>query len=449
MLVTAFQTATFSNAANQTANVNTGNDFKQALDNAASTKDNNNNNSYNKNSNNDYNKSNTQDKSKTKDTTKTTKQNDTTTNKSNEVSKQGTKTNSKGNAKTVKEISPEEALEMLAGYLQITPEQLNETLEILEINVDDLLNNPALLDDIIADNFSFEELLVDSDLQGSIMELKTLLDETAFVLPQVEEQVVAQDFTELVEVEDAFKNTFLENVKTDTNTMSEDTEIEIEFSTVNDIEVDPKASLRGDADTDSDSSSKQNNANAQQTNFEFVGDTKIETNFNIPTSYRGITVANSNGSSLLGGSSDVQYKPVVTQLIDNIQIVKLADGTQLTMDLDPQDLGKISLTVVENSGIIKADIKVDSEKVKEMVLEQIDALKAALEDQGLTVGEFNVDVQQEENKYQEHMNQERAKSQKRIEELIDLYMDEEFESDSEVEKDVTQLKHDKNVNVRI
>ncbi len=446
MLVTAFKTATFTNVANQTSSANTTSDFKQALDNAASTKDNNKNsynntNNDNKKTNNDYNKSNTDDKTKTKDTTK--KENTTQTNKP--VVKETAKATGE---KTVKEISPEEAIEMLAGYLQIAPEQLVETLEVVDINIDELLNNSALLDDIIADNFSFEELLSNSDLQANVMELKTVIEQTDFTL--IDEPVLRADFTELVEVEDAFKNTFLQNVNSEKNVTTDQSDL---VTTMETVEVEQVVEVDTEGrNSDSNSKQEKGNANAMQTNFDLVGDgeVKIETNFHIPTSYRGVTMPNTtNGSSLLGGGSDVQYKPVVTQIIDNLQIVKLADGTQLTMDLDPQDLGKISLTLVENSGVITANMKVDNDKVKEMVLDQLDALKETLEEQGLTVGEFNVDVQQEENKYQDQMNQQKAKSQKRIDELISIYMDEEFEEGSEGAADVTQLKHDKNVNVQI
>ncbi len=104
------------------------------------------------------------------------------------------------------------------------------------------------------------------------------------------------------------------------------------------------------------------------------------------------------------------------QIINKIEVSLLKSHQEINMELTPKELGKLSLKLSETAGVITANIKVDNEKVKELILNSLSELKTALEDQGLSVGAFNVDVRKESHYSQ--MERQKQKSSKRINELI-------------------------------
>lgn len=115
------------------------------------------------------------------------------------------------------------------------------------------------------------------------------------------------------------------------------------------------------------------------------------------------------------------HAPVENQILTKIQVVPLSQGKEIHMDLAPKDLGKISFKLVEENGVLTAQIRVENEKTKELVLQSIDTLKEGLKEQGLMIGDFTVDVRDQSR--QSQMHQGRQKSSKRIEEIIAKHLD--------------------------
>ena len=121
------------------------------------------------------------------------------------------------------------------------------------------------------------------------------------------------------------------------------------------------------------------------------------------------------------------------QIVSKIEINLLKNHQEVTMELTPKELGKLSLKLSETGGVITASIKVDNDKVRDLILSSLNQLKSALEDQGISVGSFNVDVRQESH-YSE-MERQKQKSSKRINELINKLLTEE-----EIEANDNRLK---------
>ena len=120
-------------------------------------------------------------------------------------------------------------------------------------------------------------------------------------------------------------------------------------------------------------------------------------------------------------SSDLtlqQNTPVVIneQILEKIDILSLRASNELTLELYPKELGKLTLKITESGGMIATTIKVDSERTKEMLLQNIDVLKESLEGKGLTVGSLEVEVRQDSQRFE--MEKQRQKASKRIQEII-------------------------------
>lgn len=116
--------------------------------------------------------------------------------------------------------------------------------------------------------------------------------------------------------------------------------------------------------------------------------------------------------------------------IEQIDFKVLGQTKELNVQLSPKELGDLNIKIVENNGALVAEIKVDNDKAKEFILNEIHLLKENLEEQGLNVADVRVDIRQDN--HQSHMEQERQKSSKRIQDIISKHFAESEEEKEEV-----------------
>lgn len=89
---------------------------------------------------------------------------------------------------------------------------------------------------------------------------------------------------------------------------------------------------------------------------------------------------------------NVNQAEIINQLIDSIRVNVTADTSTMELQLTPESLGKINLTVVAKEGNITASITAQNDTVKAVIESQIIQLKEALNNQGLKVTEVEVTV---------------------------------------------------------
>ncbi len=131
---------------------------------------------------------------------------------------------------------------------------------------------------------------------------------------------------------------------------------------------------------------------------------------------------------------------IENSIIEQIDFKTLGATKEIHMKLSPKELGDLSIKLVEENSSIVAHIKVDNEKTKAFLVNEMASLKTALEERGLTVADVRVDIKKDE--HQSQMEQQKQKSSKRIQEIIAKHMNEyeeleevipEKSSDSEVD----------------
>lgn len=115
--------------------------------------------------------------------------------------------------------------------------------------------------------------------------------------------------------------------------------------------------------------------------------------------------------------------------IEQIDFKVLSQTKELNISLSPKELGQMNIKIVEQNGAMVAEIKVENEKAKEFILNEISNLKDSLEEQGLNVTDVKVDIRQDN--HQTQMEQERQKSSKRIQDILAKHLNEE-ESEEEI-----------------
>jgi flagellar hook-length control protein FliK len=116
---------------------------------------------------------------------------------------------------------------------------------------------------------------------------------------------------------------------------------------------------------------------------------------------------------------------IVDQIKTQIKVNLKGIVSEVKMVLKPEQLGEVTLKVVTESGIIKAQFIAESQKVKEAIEAQLNDLKQSLTEQGIDVSELSVSVGQEGFDQMENFLKEQEKSQQRISDLIKDAMEEE------------------------
>lgn len=91
----------------------------------------------------------------------------------------------------------------------------------------------------------------------------------------------------------------------------------------------------------------------------------------------------------------VQAREIISQVVEKAKVVLTGDKSEMIMDLKPDSLGKISLKVVTEQGIVMAKFVAESQQVKQVLESNMQLLKDSLEKQGLDVQGFSVSVRQE------------------------------------------------------
>ena len=111
--------------------------------------------------------------------------------------------------------------------------------------------------------------------------------------------------------------------------------------------------------------------------------------------------------------------------IEQVDFKVLSQTKEINVTLSPKELGQMNIKIVEQNGTMVAEIKVDNEKAKDFILNEINTLKENLEEQGLNVTDVKVDIRQDS--HQSQMEQEKQKSSKRIQEIISKHLNENEE----------------------
>jgi flagellar hook-length control protein FliK len=96
---------------------------------------------------------------------------------------------------------------------------------------------------------------------------------------------------------------------------------------------------------------------------------------------------------------DLQHKPglfkeQLQEVINKARIViKNANNGNLSLKLYPEHLGKVNVNLGLENGTIHAKFIVDSDEAKAALSESLELLREKLEDEGLSIGNFQVNVQ--------------------------------------------------------
>ena len=96
---------------------------------------------------------------------------------------------------------------------------------------------------------------------------------------------------------------------------------------------------------------------------------------------------------LVENVGQVDAADIVQQIIDSVKVVSTESLQSMEIQLTPENLGKIHLTVSSRDGIMTAQIAAQDEAVKKAIENQLAVLKENFNNQGLKVEHVEVTVE--------------------------------------------------------
>ncbi len=117
---------------------------------------------------------------------------------------------------------------------------------------------------------------------------------------------------------------------------------------------------------------------------------------------------------------------VINQLLEKLKVDVRNNISEVRVTLRPEHLGDVTLKVITENGIVAAQFVAESQRVKEIIEANFNALKNSLEQQGVNVSRLEVTVGQnsQDQRMDEFMHNQQ-KSGRRIKNIIDGISEEE------------------------
>lgn len=98
----------------------------------------------------------------------------------------------------------------------------------------------------------------------------------------------------------------------------------------------------------------------------------------------------------IAGEDNGLADKIIKQITDDIRMYARQDTTSLEIQLEPETLGKVSLTVASKSGVVTAQLVVQNEVAKEAVESQMATLKESMNNQGIKIEAIEVTLASKE-----------------------------------------------------
>ena len=116
--------------------------------------------------------------------------------------------------------------------------------------------------------------------------------------------------------------------------------------------------------------------------------------FDVSANVTGLTQSMTQNPSQNTASNAYAHRQEIFSQVEQGLLSKTQNGShKITLQLDPVDLGRISLMLSVKGGEVRAVIRAENPETTAVLSEQMNQLRASLEEQGLKVAEINIETQ--------------------------------------------------------
>ncbi len=323
----------------------------------------------------------------------------------------------------------EDIKDAIKKALNISDEQLKDAMSVLGLTAMDLFqpDNIANLVMSISGVQDAMGILTDAQLSQSFQDIMSAVEQTVDELT-ADTGMSAQELKEFFEnyskdttVEDnndGVKEALAETV--DSNNNEENIPSANEQTMDNITQAVEKKIQVAEDNKSSDNLMGQNHSDKTQQSNTTVTDISANLIQNIQSSFEKVMSTSSTNS--------VNGADIVKQIINSVKVSGNTSIQSMEIQLNPEHLGKVNLTVTSKNGVITAQIVAQNEEVKKAIESQIATLKENFESQGIKIEAVEVTVQShafESGQNLQGNNSEQGKNSKGTRRHISL---EEFES---------------------
>jgi flagellar hook-length control protein FliK len=289
----------------------------------------------------------------------------------------------------------------------LTDETLSDTLQQLLQNVDQIKTEA----DLPLTNEQVKDLLAKAQIAGAgiPVQKQSVMKEGDL---ETGKQVSDDRMTFLVEKKPADNSVNTQNSK-DTQNSQQSEEGKLGLSSVNSQNVKAAA--------------KENENSKQPDQFQNFVDRLAQVTLSKQTDSEG------NQTQMM------QIRDVANQIIEKIRVIMKPGQTSMELQLNPESLGKVNLTIHSKNGLMTAQFLVQNEVSRQAIESQLTSLKEALNQQGVKVEAIEVAVagyafdqsSSQDSKHEENANRSSSRRKISLEEAT--VMDEISQEDSSAE----------------
>jgi len=312
----------------------------------------------------------------------------------------------------VTEVTPEEAEAVSALLIQvqqvvcetlgITNEQLTAAMDELGLEEADLLDRDCLQQIFLQFNQAEPtEFLTNEALFREFTDLMQTVEQMT-----KESGIAPEELKNVLAVLHETEQTVITEFDTETvmqkdEVPEEGAEESPEFMAVTDGTVESKATVE-DAQTDSsETGEEQHLAKAKKdgdaTVISSEADADVRNAFIDALTSQGV---NETGTAAMEAAA--QVREIANQIMEQIKITIRPEQTNMELQLNPEHLGRVNLTITEKEGMMTAQFTTQTEVAKEAIESQMAVLRESLQNQGIkveaievTVSEFGFDRNEE------------------------------------------------------
>lgn len=329
----------------------------------------------------------------------------------------------------------EAVMEAVANLLQITPDELEQLLASLQIGLTDLLQGDNL-----------QQLLMEVHQVDEPMDLLLIPEVTAQMkaINTLVEEHVANNLAKVFSTVDTHQEL---EVTVDENIQG------LSAGSHNNAQTNEKEGLNNktkivDENTSplevTEVSTSKSSPAPVENDGELWQNHEGSTPNQNPSSHQFLeTLSQSLGEAFQVQAEQVQEvepsryesinpRMVLDQIVEKIKVSALNEEAQMTIQLKPEHLGKLSMEVISKQGVMTAQFTVENEKTKAMLEQNIQNLKETLESKGLVIEQLEVTVGQ--NQHQDRQAYKSTRSNRDISNMINRMMNEDVPEEVQLEK---------------
>lgn len=286
-------------------------------------------------------------------------------------------------------------LQTVMEQFQLTAAELSDKLEEFGMKPADLLTQEGLKEFFLNMNsMEISDLIVDENLNIKLQSFLAEFQESLQALESLEgnvSEVMAEELLEsaMAEIQDGSKMEELLNDKQNSEKQS------LLENVSGEPEVIVSSQIQKAALNDNSSSKQQTKDASAQLEAEDLGAEKASeksNDFENPILQAINDAMNQVDNAVAIESQPVRGSDVINQIVEQVKIRMSQDNTSLEMQLYPEHLGKIQISVVSKDGIMTARIVAENEAAKQAIEQGLTNLKDALQQQNLKVEAIEVMV---------------------------------------------------------